>query len=103
MSQSPSIAGAFHLLSHPCSLVPSPRGKSWCILNLVPFNRADAHVSPSTPLPLAQLSWLLLGCSEGTAVPIPAALHLPAHSPIYWSSRLPSALQCFPSCIASPQ
>lgn len=31
------------------------------------------------PLPLACLSWLLLGCSEGTAAPIPAAPHLPAH------------------------
>lgn len=61
-----------------CSnLVPSSRGRSWCIPNLVPLNRANAQGSPGTSLPLACLSWLLLGCSEGTSVPTPAAPHLP--------------------------
>ena len=82
MSQSPSVAGAFHPLSHPCSLVPSPCGRSWGILNRVPLNRADAQVSPGIPLSLALtacLSWLLQGCFEGVTAPIPAAPHLPAH------------------------
>ena len=58
MSQSPSVAGAFHPLSHPCSLVPSPCGRSWCILNLVPLIRADVRVFPSTPC----LSLVCPGC-----------------------------------------
>lgn len=100
MSQSPSVAGAFHLLSQPCSLVPSPRGKSWCIPNLVPLNRADARVSPQHLPAFCSFVLVAAGLLQRDSSAYPCCSSPPC-SPIYGSNRLPSALQCFPSCIAS--